>query len=504
MIAGITEKEQKIIERILDKYRKDYAFFYYGSRVKGTYGKTSDLDVLIKGKAEMPLAVLQEIKEEFDKSDLPYIVNFSDYYKLDSSFYERIKPDIIPYKWQEVKLGDVCRFQNGYAFKSAQFTNNGNIKIIKIKEIKDGKIIFFDDSASVYYDDKYKKYQVQNDDILVALTGDPVARPNPASWVGRIAIFRGSEKALINQRVAKFLPNKTVLFPQFIYYFFRDFSNFYNLAKKATGSASQANISTDMLENTEILLPPLEVQKKIAGVLGALDDKIELNNNINQNLEAQAQALFKSWFVDFEPFGGKMPDDWKIGKVEDIIDLYDSQRIPLSSNQRANIKKVYPYYGATSVMDFVDNYIFDGKYLLLGEDGTVIDDKGFPILQYVWGKFWVNNHAHIMTGKNGFNVESLYLFFKQTNVKRIVTGAVQPKINQANLKMLPVNIPSNAVMNNFNKTIEPLFSLFRTNTEENKRLIELRDTLLPKLMSGEINVNDGKILADKSSFTGEI
>ena len=112
MIAGITEKEQKIIERILDKYRKDYAFFYYGSRVKGTYEKTSDLDVLIKGKAEMPLAILQEIKEEFDKSDLPYIVNFSDYYKLDSSFYERIKLDLIPYNWQEVKLGDMFMFMD--------------------------------------------------------------------------------------------------------------------------------------------------------------------------------------------------------------------------------------------------------------------------------------------------------------------------------------------------------------------------------------------------------
>ena len=104
MIAGITEKEQKIIEHILDKYRKDYAFFYYGSRVKGTYEKTSDLDVLIKGKAEMPLAILQEIKEEFDKSDLPYIVNFSDYYKLDSSFYERIKPDLIPVSYTHLTL----------------------------------------------------------------------------------------------------------------------------------------------------------------------------------------------------------------------------------------------------------------------------------------------------------------------------------------------------------------------------------------------------------------
>lgn len=208
--------------------------------------------------------------------------------------------------------------------------------------------------------------------------------------------------------------------------------------------------------------------------------------------------------MDFEPFGGTMPNDWKVGKVDDIIELFDFQRIPLSSNQRENMNKIYPYYGATSLMDYVDNYIFDGKYLLLGEDGTVIDGLGFPILQYVWGKFWVNNHAHILQGKNGFNVESLYLFFRKTNVKSIVTGAVQPKINQVNLKSIPAIIPCSAIMNDFNAIIEPLFSFFRKNIEENNHLAQLRDALLPKLISGEINVSkvdiSTEICTDKLSF----
>ena len=103
--------------------------------------------------------------------------------------------------------------------------------------------------------------------------------------------------------------------------------------------------------------------------------------------------------------------DWIPGKVADIIELHDSKRIPLSSRQRAELESIYPYYGATSIMDYVDKYLFDGVYLLLGEDGTVIDDNGYPILQYVDGKFWVNNHAHIITGKNGYSVELLYLLF---------------------------------------------------------------------------------------------
>lgn len=133
----------------------------------------------------------------------------------------------------------------------------------------------------------------------------------------------------------------------------------------------------------------------------------------------------------------ELPAGWRVGTVGEIIEIHDSKRIPLSGAQRAKMeKRIYPYYGAASLMDYVDEYIFDGKYLLLGEDGTVVNDAGYPVLQYVWGQFWVNNHAHILTGKLGFNVESLFLLFKHTPVKSIVTGAVQPKISQQCLALL--------------------------------------------------------------------
>ena len=127
---------------------------------------------------------------------------------------------------------------------------------------------------------------------------------------------------------------------------------------------------------------------------------------INNNLEQQAKALYKDWFFDFSPFSsdGNLPNGWHFGTVGDIIQIHDSKRVPLSGAERDKMAKVYPYYGATSLMDYVDNYLFDGIYLLLGEDGTVVDSLGFPILQYVYGQFWVNNHAHIITGKEGFSV----------------------------------------------------------------------------------------------------
>lgn len=140
----------------------------------------------------------------------------------------------------------------------------------------------------------------------------------------------------------------------------------------------------------------IKTQKKIASFLSSLDDKIELNRRINENLEQQAQALFKSWFVDFEPFKdgkfvdselGMIPEGWSVVNLLDIAELYDSLRKPLSSRDRAPMEKLYPYYGATSVMDYVDNYIFDGIYLLMGEDGSVVNEKGYPYLQYVLVNF---------------------------------------------------------------------------------------------------------------------
>ena len=243
------------------------------------------------------------------------------------------------------------------------------------------------------------------------------------------------------------------------------------------------------LDQLLIPVPERSMQEAIGDLYYTLSFKTELNKKINDNLQQQAQALYKHYF----PYsvGDELPDGWRIGSVGEIIEIHDSKRIPLSGAERAKMeKKKYPYYGAAALMDYVDDYIFDGKYLLLGEDGTVVDEAGYPILQYVWGQFWVNNHAHILTGKLGFNVESLYMLFKQTPVKAIVTGAVQPKISQTNLRSIQVVIPPPKLLTDYNSQIEPLFALLRTNEETNKSLTALRDTLLPKLMSGELDVSN--------------
>ena len=269
---------------------------------------------------------------------------------------------------------------------------------------------------------------------------------------------------------------------KFVYYFLKTLE-----WKKFASASAVPGINRNTVHKEIVRFPDFETQQKIASVLSTIDKKIAVNKAINDNLLRQAQALYKNRFIDLKPFNGKMPPDWQLGTVSEIIELHDSKRIPLSSRERANLTKIYPYYGATSVMDYVDRYLFDGIYLLLGEDGTVVDDKGFPILQYVEGKFWVNNHAHIITGKNGFTVETLYLLFSLTNVRSIVTGAVQPKISQANLNNVSVVIPSKVELSTFNSIVQPIFSQIRNLRAESDRLTSTRDILLPRLMSGEID-----------------
>lgn len=381
------------------------------------------------------------------------------------------------------RLGDICEKigsgatphggKEAYCLEGISFVRSQNI----------GDFSFSANGLAHINNEQAKKLsnaELKPNDILLNITGDSVART--------CIIDSEYLPARVNQHVAIIRGKKDIVLSSYLLYFLQWKKKY--LLQLASAGATRNALTKSMIEQLEIELPTIEQQRKIAGVLDKIQEKIKLNQKINDNLLRQAQALYKNRFIDLKPFNGEMPPDWQLGTVSEIIELHDSKRIPLSSRERANLTKIYPYYGATSVMDYVDRYLFDGIYLLLGEDGTVVDDKGFPILQYVEGKFWVNNHAHIITGKNGFTVETLYLLFSLTNVQSIVTGAVQPKISQANLNNVSVVIPSKAELSTFNSIVQPIFSQIRNLRAESDRLTATRDILLPRLMSGEIDATN--------------
>lgn len=383
------------------------------------------------------------------------------------------------------KLGDISEITKlaGYEFtKYIKYIPDGEIIAVRALNLKNGALVLDDiQRISKEVSETLPRSQLHKNDIVLSYTGT----------LGECAQIREDGKYHLAPNVCKITPNDSVVNPNFLFQYIRCEKFKQTLINYAHGS-TQPTIPMSTIRDIPVDIPDdLEKQGKIAAILSILDEKIAINRAINDNLEQQAKALYKDWFLDFSPFSsdGTLPEGWRIGTVGDIIQLHDSKRVPLSGTERSKMAKLYPYYGATSLMDYVDNYLFDGIYLLLGEDETVVDNLGFPILQYVYGRFWVNNHAHIITGKEGFSVEELYLFFGLTNIKSIVTGAVQQKVSQQNLKKVPAIIPSSTALSSFDELIQPIFSQIRNLRDENARLTSLRDTLLPKLMSGELDVS---------------
>lgn len=385
--------------------------------------------------------------------------------------------------WITATIDDVCTVVTDGAHNSPKSVEQGHY----MASVKDFTEFGFDFSnCKQIGEEDYEKLRNQGcvpekNDILVGKDG--------ARYFEDIIIYKQDERPALLSSIAILRADCRMITPEFLYYTLKSPAVRKDVRDNYGSGSAIPRIVLKDFKRMPFSFPSIEEQRKITNLCSAIDAKIQINNAINENLLQQAQALYKDRFVDLKPFDGEMPPDWRLGTVSEIIELHDSKRIPLSSRERANLAKIYPYYGATSVMDYVDRYLFDGIYLLLGEDGTVVDSKGFPILQYVEGKFWVNNHAHIITGKNGFTVETLYLLFSLTNVQSIVTGAVQPKISQGNLNKVSVVIPSEAELSAFNSIVQPIFAQIRNLRAENDRLAATRDTLLPRLMSGELDVS---------------
>ena len=290
-----------------------------------------------------------------------------------------------------------------------------------------------------------------------------------------------------------------------------------------SGSAIPST-TRDAFYALDVSLPPIQEQKAIAHILGTLDDKIKLNRKINETLEAMAKALFKSWFVDFDPVRAKaegrptglpseisdlfpdscedselggIPSGWSVESVGDISFNFDSKRVPMPGNDREKRKGKYPYYGATGIVDWIDDYLFDGIYLLIGEDGSVERGDGTAFSQYVSGKIWVNNHAHVLMGAKSISTEHLYLYFQFIQVAPYVTGAVQMKISQGRLNSIPVVVAPPGVIDCFSGLIRHLFDRKITVGTEISALGSLRGALLSKLISGEIRIPDAEKMLEE-------
>lgn len=294
-------------------------------------------------------------------------------------------------------------------------------------------------------------------------------------------------------------------YPKFIYYSIckKDFSSL-NL-----GSAVP-RLTVPVIESISILLPPLETQRRITAILSSLDDKIENNNRINRNLEAQAQALFKSWFVDFEPWGGIMPDDWRFNDISNIPHVLETGRRPKGGAVESGVPSIgaehikgMGTYDFSKTKYITEDYArsmksgkINGYELLIYKDGGkpgyfipnfTIYGEGYP-----FEECYLNEHVlKLDFPSKAYNIFS-YFYFQTPEVMNYLNAqggkAAIPGINKSDIDNINILTPDNEAVVQFGKIVLPYFTKILRNLAENKRLAALRDTLLPKLMKGEIEV----------------
>jgi len=362
-------------------------------------------------------------------------------YNLSGDRY-RVATDYSNAKWPMVKLGEVAEILNGYAFKSEKYTNKG-IRVIRITNVQKGEIV--DDNPKFYAVNSSKeieKFLLGKNDLLVSLTGN----------VGRVGLLQSDLlPAGLNQRVGciRLIDDKKIL----INYLFHILNTnlFEDDCIRSASGVAQKNLSTEWLKKYQIPLPPLEIQEQIVAELDGYAGII-----------AGAKQITQKWKpkIDIDP-------EWEKVKLPEISENHDNKRKPVTKSYRSTGK--FPYYGASGIVDYVEDYIFDGDYLLVSEDGANLLARSTPIAFSISGKNWVNNHAHILKFKNENTQKFVEIYINEIDISNFVTGMAQPKLNQQALNTIEIPLPPLDMQKQIVEKIEAE----RVFVNGNKKLIEI-------------------------------
>ena len=497
MKYGLLDSQLKVVETALQSYSEVEEAVLFGSRAIGSFKEASDVDIALKGKkANTTIAV--SLKGYFEEeTNLPYFFDFLSYASISNKKLKNHidKYGIVIYRkgWRKVKLGEVSNIIGGFAFKSKDFTNFGDVHVVRIKDIKP-PFIDIQNSTKIYSAQyskkKLNKFKINEEDFIVAMTG---------ATIGKIGRFVGSGSAYINQRVAKIEPKQNIN-KQYIYYNIQnnDFQSF--IKNNIDSNSAQENISATSIGRYLIFLPPLSEQKAIAEVLSSLDDKIELLHKQNKTLENIAQTLFHKWFIE------DAKDDWEKGKLGDILETIESGSRPKGGID-PDLKEGVPSIGAESI-NGIGNFDFSKtKYIstdffknmkkgiirdydvLIYKDGAYIGKKAMFGQDFPFQEMSVNEHIFILRANSKTNQFFIYFLLNQQELLKLNTNSAQPGLNQQAMKSFKIIMPPKNKMDHFGKITKSWIEKILFNSNQIRELENIRNTLLPKLISGTVKIN---------------
>ena len=393
-------------------------------------------------------------------------------------------------EWKEVRLGDVCSELSDGLHKAPKFIEKGEYIFVNAKNLYNGYILDNDPTKKTSHEEyiKYKK-PLGKHTILYSIDGT----------IGNIAKYRG-EKCVLGKGACYLNCNPKMVESSYLYYQLQSphFKSYIHLM--STGSTIK-HISLKTMREYVFELPSLTDQRRIASILSSLDRKIELNNKINADLEEMAQAIFKNWFVDFEPFKdgkfvdselGMIPEGWKVGRLEDIAEIIMGQS-PAGNSLNENREGMIFYQGSSDFgFRFPSIRVFTTEPKRLAVTNSVLFSVRAPVGDINVAKEECCIGRGVASIKSKYDYDS-YLFYTMKSLHKLFDsfdgeGTVFGSINKKTLSAIQILLPPDGIVEQFNNIASSFDNRIRSLSDESSRLSLLRDTLLPHLMSGELEV----------------
>ena len=402
--------------------------------------------------------------------------------------------------WKEYKLKDVAYLTTGFPFDGHKYGKDG-VRVVRGDNVTIGSLRWDPEKDKRWSEpfERSQEFSLKADDIVIGMDGSRVGK-------NRAQVKASDLPLLLAQRVACVRHNDLSI-QSFLYYqIFND--KFEKYIKAVQTGTSIPHVSLKQIGDYPIILPPLSVQYKISDVLKYLDDKIECNRRINENLEQQAQALFKSWFVDFEPFKGQpfveselgmIPQGWRVENLSSIADYVNGLAMqkfrPVDGERGLPVLKIKEL-GQGSVdnnSELCSPSLIGEKYII--DDGDIIFSWSGTLIVKVWcgGKCGLNQHLFVVIPKDNpkwfvYQWTNYHLdnFIRIAKDKAVTMG----HIKRGELDKAMVVVPDKVNMQRIDDLMTPIFNQMISIEQESRRLAELRDTLLPKLMSGDLQISD--------------
>ncbi|SRR6266545_1776488 len=406
--------------------------------------------------------------------------------------------------FQQVPLKEVASVRSGFAFRSEDWRDEG-VPVVRIKNVKEGHLLMEDCAfVSEAVAERAEPYELRRGDVLITMTGD----------IAETAIVRNEGRLLLNQRVGRFnVSDPDRLDSKYLYYVLR-FPPIRETIKAHAYGVAQANISPDLIEAVPVPLPRLDTQRKIAAILSAYDDLLENNTRRIQILEEMAQAIYREWFVEFRFPGhsgmrmtesqlGSIPKGWRVATLGELCETLQSGGTPSRSEEAFWDRGTISWF---KTKELRDSFLFESEERIteaaVNGSSARIFQPG-TILMAIYGSPTVGrlgvltqaascNQAALGLVSDPTKLSQRLLFYLLMDQKgyfnNIAQGAAQQNISKAKVAATRVLVPEMSVQDSFDSSVGPVWEDLRNLREKNSNLRSTKDLLLPKLMSGELDV----------------